>query len=259
MKGSVLIGRVEKYLLERIHEDYAVHITLVDPEKVTPKVASRVVQEAESCDTAAIMIGGSTLVSSSHLDTVVKTIKKSVEIPVILFPNNVTGISRYADAIWFMSLLNSSDPYFLVGAQVLGAPLIKKFGLEPIPMGYLVIGEGSTVGVIGKATPIPPEKPELAVAYTLAAQYFGMRFVYLEAGSGVKQPVPIDMIRVVKSTTNIPLIVGGGIKNSEQAREIVQAGADIIVTGTVLEEPNAKDRICELIENIKNRRNRKNS
>jgi len=246
-----LIGRVEKYLLDKIQEDRAIHITLVDPEKVTPPSASHIVREAESCQTAAIMVGGSTFVSTSHLDRVVKAMKKTVKIPVILFPNNVTGISKHADAIWFMSLLNSLDPYFLTGAQVLGAPLIKKFGLEPIPLGYIVVGEGGAVGVVGRAVPIPYDKPELVAAHALAAKYFGMRFVYLEAGSGAKEPVPNDMIRMAKKVTNIPLIVGGGIKTGEQIKEIVRAGADIIVTGTVVEECRVRDKIRELVENMK--------
>jgi len=246
-----MVGRVEKYLLDKIEEDGAVHMTLIDPEKVTPPSASRIVREAESCKTAAIMVGGSTFVSTSHLDMVVKAIRKTVKIPVILFPNNVTGISKHADAIWFMSLLNSSDPYFLIGAQVLGAPLIKRFGLEAIPMGYIVVGEGGAVSVVGRAVPIPYDKPELAAAHALAAQYLGMRFVYLEAGSGAKQPVPNDMIRTVKHAASIPLIVGGGIRTGEQVKEIVGAGADIIVTGTVVEECKVKDKIKELVENMK--------
>ncbi len=246
-----MVGLVEKYLLEKIEKEGTIHMTLIDPEKVTPSSASRVVKEAEVCKTAAIMVGGSTSVSASHLDKVVKAMKKSVKIPVILFPNNITGISRYADAIWFMSLLNSSDPYFLMGAQVLGAPIIKKFGLEPIPLGYIVVGEGGAVSVIGKAVPIPYNKPELAAAHALAAEYFGMHFVYLEAGSGVGKPVPAEMARVVKNVINLPLIVGGGIRTGEQMKEIVKAGADIVVTGTVLEENNDRNKIRELVDNMK--------
>jgi len=246
-----MVGRVEKYLLEKIEKEGTIHMTLVDPEKVTPSSASRVAKDAESCDTAAIMVGGSTSVSSSHLDKVTKALKDSVKIPVILFPNNITGITRYADAIWFMSLLNSADPYFLMGAQVLGAPIIKKFGLEPIPLGYIIVGEGGTASVVGKAVPIPYSKPELAAAHALAAEYFGMRFVYLEAGSGVGNPVPADMVKAVKTVTGIPLIVGGGIRTGEQVKDIVKAGARIIVTGNVLEENKGKNKITELVDNMK--------
>ena len=246
-----MVGLVEKYLLEKIEKEGTIQMTLVDPEKVTPSSASHIAKEAEACDTAAIMVGGSTSFSTSNLDKITKALKESVEIPVILFPNNITGISRYADAIWFMSLLNSSDPYFLMGAQVLGAPIIKKFGLEPIPLGYIIVGEGGTVSVVGKAVPIPYNKPELAAAHALAAEYFGMRFVYLEAGSGVGKPVPSNMAKAVKNVVNIPLIVGGGIRTGEQVKEIAKAGADIVVTGTVLEENKGRHKIRELIDNMK--------
>jgi phosphoglycerol geranylgeranyltransferase len=247
-----MVGRVEKYLLDKIKKEGSIHMTLLDPEKVTPESASRVAKDAEASNTAAIMVGGSTSVFTSHLDEVIKAMKESVEIPVILFPNNITGISRYADAIWFMSLLNSADPYFLMGAQVLGAPIIKKFGLEPIPLGYIVVGDGgSAVSVVGKAVPIPYDKPELAAAHALAAEYFGMRFIYLEAGSGAGKSVPAAMARAVKNVISLPLIVGGGIRTGDQVKEIVKAGADIVVTGTVLEENNDRNKIKELVDSMK--------
>lgn len=246
-----MIGRVERYLLDKIQEDGAIHITLIDPEKVSPESASHIAEEAEASETAAIMVGGSTSVSTSDLDKTVRAVKKGVEIPVILFPNNVTGISQYADAIWFMSLLNSVDPYFIIGAQVLGAPLVKKYGLEAIPLGYIVVGAGAAVGVIGRAAPIPYGRPELAVAHALAAQYLGMRFVYLEGGSGAKNPVPKEMIRLVKSTVEVPLVVGGGIKTGEQMKSVVDAGADVVVTGNVTEESMVKDKVKELVRSIK--------
>jgi phosphoglycerol geranylgeranyltransferase len=246
-----MIGAVEKYLLEKIEKKGTIHMTLIDPENVSPLAASRIAKSAESCGTTAIMVGGSTSVSASHLDTVAKTIKDSVEIPVILFPNNITGITKHADAIWFMSLLNSADPYFIMGVQVLGAPVIKKLGLEPIPLGYIIVGEGGTVSVVGKAVPIPYSKPELAAAHALAAEYFGMRFIYLEAGSGVGNPVSPDLIRVVKNITDLPLIVGGGIRTGEQVKDVVKAGAKIVVTGNVLEENKGKTKLNELINNMK--------
>jgi phosphoglycerol geranylgeranyltransferase len=246
-----MVGSVEKYLLKKIKREGTIHMTLVDPEKISTSSASRIAKNAETCGSTAIMVGGSTSISHSHLDEVAKVLKKSVEIPVILFPNNITGITRHADAIWFMSLLNSADPYFLVGAQILGAPMIKEFGLEPISLGYIIVGEGGTVSVVGKAVPIPYSKSELAAAHALAAEYFGMHFVYLEAGSGVGNPVPVNMIKNVKSVINLPLIVGGGIRTGKQVKEIVKAGANIIVTGNVLEENEGKNKISELVNNMK--------
>jgi phosphoglycerol geranylgeranyltransferase len=247
-------GNVEKYLLEKIQSEGSIHITLIDPEEVTPPQASRIVSKAKLSETSAIMIGGSTFVSSAHLDDVVKAVKRTVRIPIILFPNNVTGISRYADAIWFMSLLNSVDPYFLIGAQILGAPLVKKYDLEPIPLGYIIVGEGGTAAVVGKAISIPYGKPELAAAHALAGEYLGMRFIYLEAGSGAKNPVPPEMIRAVKHYTNVPLIVGGGIKSREQALSAASAGADVIVTGNVVEESMVRRKVSEIIEGIRRSR-----
>ncbi len=246
-----MVGKVEQYLLDKISNEGTIHMTLIDPEKVTPSSAIKTAKKAESCNTAAIMVGGSTSNSGSHLDSITKALKESVKIPIILFPGNHSGLTKYADAIWFMSLLNSSDPYFLAGAQILGAPIIKKFGIEPLSMGYIIVGEGGTVSLVGKATPIPYSKPDLAAAHALAAQYFGMHFVYLEAGSGVDNSVPSDLIKTVKAATDLPIIVGGGIRTGGQAKKIAKAGASIIVTGNVLEENNTKNKIHELIRNVK--------
>jgi len=249
-----MVGSIEKYLLDKIKTEESIHITLIDPEKVTAPQASSIARKAKISGTSAIMIGGSTFVSGTHLDSVVKIVKRTVKIPVILFPNNVTGISQYADAIWFMSLLNSADPYFLMGAQVLGAPLIKKYGLEPIPMGYIIVGEGGTAGVVGKAAAVPYNRPELAAAHALAGQYLGMRFIYLEAGSGAKEPVPPEMIRAVKHYIDAPLIVGGGIRSRGQALAAASAGADIIVTGNVVEDTGIRRKVSEIIEGLRHRR-----
>lgn len=246
-----MAGSVEKYLLEKIESDGAIHLTLIDPEKVTASQAARAAHKARLSGTAGIMVGGSTLSSVNHLDNVLKAIKRAVNVPVILFPGNVNGISRHADAIWFMSLLNSTDPYFIIGAQILGAPLVKKYRLEPIPMGYIIVGEGGTAGIVGKAIPVPYDKPEVAAAHALAGQYLGMRFIYLEAGSGAKRPVPPDMIRTVKKYIDVPLIVGGGIRSREQALTAASAGADVIVTGNIVERADLKHRVSEIIEGIR--------
>jgi len=150
-----------------------------------------------------------------------------------------------------MSLLNSVDPYFLIGAQVLGAPLVKRHSLEPIPLGYIIVGDGGTAGIVGKAVPIPYNKPELAAAHALAGQYLGMHFIYLEAGSGAKNPVPPEMIHVVKRYIDIPLIVGGGIKSRRKALAAASAGADMIVTGNIVENTEVKSKVSEIVKGIR--------
>jgi phosphoglycerol geranylgeranyltransferase len=245
------VFKTEKYLLQRIKKT-PIHLTLLDPEKSNPKKASEIAKSAESAGSAAIMIGGSTLISQHDLDEVIKTIKQKVKIPIILFPGNISGISKYADAIWFMSLLNSDNSYFITGAQALAAPVIKRYGLEPIPLGYIIVGEGGTAGIVGRAQVIPYNKPEVAALYALAAQYFGMRFVYLEAGSGVKEPVPAKMIKLVRKHLDIPLIVGGGLKTPSDVKRAVEAGANIVVTGTLVEkEPLIKEKLGEIIKTLK--------
>jgi phosphoglycerol geranylgeranyltransferase len=244
-------GPVEKYILEKIAKNRFIHMTLIDPENITPDQAAQVADSSQKNGTAAIMIGGSTFVSQTHLDAMIKAIKQVVSIPTILFPNNVSSISQHADAIWFMSLLNSMDPYFVIGAQILGAPLVRKFRLEAISMGYITVGEGGTASIVGKAIPIPYDKPELAAAHALAANYLGMHFIYLEGGSGARNPVPPEMIRIVKSVIDIPLVVGGGIRTKEQATNASSAGADIIVTGNLIESADASRQISEIINGLR--------
>ncbi|MCS7364617.1 MAG: geranylgeranylglyceryl/heptaprenylglyceryl phosphate synthase, partial [archaeon GB-1867-035] len=206
---------------------------------------------AERAGTSAIMIGGSIGVSEKMLDRVILSLKRKIRIPIILFPGNITGISKYADAIWFMSLLNSSNTYYLIDAQALGAIIVKKYGIEAIPMGYLIIGEGGVAGYIGQARIIPYDHPEVAAIYALAGQLLGMRFIYLEAGSGAKKPIPQHLIKYVRKIVSIPIIVGGGIRTRQQAKEAILAGADILVTGTIIEEENAEKRINEIIRGIR--------
>ena len=242
---------VEQYLLDRIRHAGSIHLALIDPEEMSPSKIITVVKSLEEAGTTAIMVGGSTVTSISQLDSVVKAIKDNVRIPVILFPNNITGVSQYADAIWFMSLLNSNNPYFITGIQALSAPLIKRYGIETIPLGYIIIGEGSTAAYIGQAHSIPYDKPEVATSYALAAQYLGMHFVYLEAGSGAKRPVTPEMVSMVKKNLDIPLIVGGGIRTKLDAKTIAEAGADAIVTGNLIEEGTLDKIVSEILASVK--------
>jgi phosphoglycerol geranylgeranyltransferase len=243
--------RVEEYLLSSIRREGSVHLSLLDPDRILPSEAAQRAKALEATGTTAIMIGGSTVVSVPHLDDVVRAVKDDVEIPVILFPSNITGISQFADAIWFMSLLNSDNPLFITGIQALGAPLVKRYGLEILSLGYIIVDAGSTASYIGQARAFPRDKPEIVASYALAAQYLGMHFVYLEAGSGAREPIPIKMLSVVKDTIDIPLIVGGGIRSRVDAEAVVNAGADIVVTGTVVEKQGVEGEMVEIIRGIR--------
>ena len=248
--GEIRIGNVENHLQEVIKRDGVAHLTLFDPEKLTPIAAKRLAVDVKHAGTAAAMVGGSTATSIYELDAVVKAIKSS-GLSTILFPNDVAGLSRYADAVFFMSLLNSLNPYYLSGAQALGAPLVKRYNIEPIPLAYLIIGENAgAAGFVGNANPIPYDKPELAAIYALAAEYLGMRFVYLEAGSGAKQNVSPEMVSAVSKTSRMNIIVGGGIRTPSQAKTLVKAGANIIVTGTIAEKASVR-KLREIIRALR--------
>lgn len=245
------MGRVESYLLDRIDRESCVHVTLIDPDKIGSVQAVEVASEAELGGTSAIMVGGSTLASNQDLDEVVKAIKNRVKVPIILFPNNIVGISKYADAMWFMSLLNSASTYYLIEAQALGSVLVKRYRLEAIPMGYLIVGEGCAAGYIGNARVISYKYPEIAAGYALAGVLLGMRFIYLEAGSGAMEPIPPDMISRVKRVIETPLIVGGGIRDASAAELAAKSGADILVTGTVTEAGvSVRETIQDIISHI---------
>jgi phosphoglycerol geranylgeranyltransferase len=225
---------VENYINETL-QNHKLHFTLIDPDEQTPEEAAKIAQAAKDANSDGILVGGS-ITDQDDLNLTVKAIKESTDLPVVLFPGNISGVSKYADAILFMSLLNSTNPYWITGAQALSAPSIKKMGIETIPMGYLIIEPGGTVGWVGDAKPIPRKKSDLALAYSMAAEFMGMRVIYLEAGSGADSHIPLDFIMKVKKLTNIIVIVGGGIRTAEDAKEVSQAGADIVITGTVVEE-----------------------
>jgi phosphoglycerol geranylgeranyltransferase len=227
------------------------HMTLLDPDMQDPERAAGIAAAAESAGTDAIMLGGSTGVTQSLLDKTVRRIKAEVRAPVILFPTTASAISLDADAIYFMSLLNSRNPRFILGEQMRASVHIKNSGLEPISMGYIIVEPGMEAGTVGEADVLRRDDDESAVGYAVAAELLGMSFVYLEAGSGAPEPVPAGMIRAVKEALDIPLIVGGGIRDSAQAGAVLDAGADIIVTGTLVERQGIGEHFRELVSAVK--------
>ncbi len=224
------------------------HFTLIDPDKADG--LKEKVKTLERMGSDAVMVGGSTGINQKCLDSAIKLIKKHSSLPVILFPGGINGVSGYADAIFFMSLMNSKNPYWITGAQAAGAERVQQAGLEPISMGYIVIEPGGAVGRVGEADLITNAKK--AVSYALAAQLMGMSLVYLEAGSGAERPVPVEMVKKVRKAISIPLVVGGGIRSAAAARERAKAGADIIVTGNITEDNfEAMKGIVKAVKGVK--------
>ena len=243
------IGPVEKKLRSKREAGEKLVFLLLDPEKNIKVDSFRPVVEA---GVDAIFVGGSLNITTYDMDEYITSIKEHYDVPVVIFPGGLNTLSKHADAILFMSLLNSLDPYWIIGAQVAAAPLIRRLGLEAIPSAYIIYGHGGAAGHIGRALPIPYEQPYITAAYALAAEMLGMRLIYLEAGSGSPSPVPPEAVNIVaKTITNPLLVVGGGIREPSIARQFVDAGADAIVIGTIAERDPKK--AAEIVSAVKHR------
>lgn len=230
-------------------------MTLVDPASSPGEAGERIAVEAAKAGTHAIMVGGSTDVTQQNLDSLVRHVKEATQLPVIYFPSSAGAMSLAVDAIYFLSTMNSRNPRFIVGEQMRGAHLVRAAGIEAIGLGYVIVEPGRKVGMVSEADLVQrsDEGNSRAVGYALAAQYFGMPLVYLEAGSGADAPVPPAMIRAVKSAIDVPLVVGGGIREAEHARAALDAGADVLVTGTVAENHHF-ERLGAIVREVLGRR-----
>ena len=247
------MGRVESYLKSQLKKKNALLFVLIDSEISNLKPSMKLAKSVEKIGASAILVGGSSASNQFDMAEVIKSLKKSVKIPIILFPGNVTGIVPKADAILFSSLLNSENPYFISQAQALGALNVMKFGLEALSTAYLVIGEGTSAWFVGSARGIPFEKSNIAAMYALSAQYLGMKFVYLEAGSGSSSPVRPEMVKAVRKVFKGFLMVGGGIRDTGTARRLAKAGADALVIGTLTEKKKNFDTLTKIAKAIQKR------
>ncbi len=227
-------------LLNVRDEKGAGFLVLLDPDRMSVPEIVDLAKKSEEGGVDGFLVGSSLLLST-RFDEAVKEIKDNVSVPVTIFPGNANQVSRYADAILFLSLISGRNPHLLIGEQVKAAPAIKEFGLEPIPTGYLIIESGGATSVqfMSDTQPIPKNKPDIVKAHALAAEYLGMKFVFLEAGSGAENPVPDNIIREVKDFISIPIIVGGGVKDPEVAYKKVKNGASFVVIGNFLEEDDS--------------------
>lgn len=232
-------------LLKVKEEKGAGFLVLIDPDRLSTEQIKELGLKSQKAGVDGFLIGSSLLLTN-RFDEAVKELKSSVSVPVIIFPGNAYQVSRHADAILFLSLISGRNPQLLIGEQVKAAPLVKDFGVEPIPTGYLIMESGKRTAVLymSNTQPIPKDKPDIACAHALAGEYLGMKFIFLEAGSGAENPVPDEIIKAVKDFITIPIIVGGGVKTPEQARSKVDAGASFVVVGNALEK-NSNDSILK--------------
>ncbi len=244
------------------------HITLIDPGKQSAEIAAQRAMVAIESGSRMIFVGGSTDTPDEVVHSTCKLIQESLElrlfassqdptadetlwrVPVILFPGGAHALSPAADGITFMMLMNSQIRRFLVGEQVRGAPYLEKFGVEPLPTGYLVFSPGGKVGEVGEAELIEEGQENLVRDYALTAKMYGFKLLYLEAGSGANKPIDQSSIRSARTVDELCLIVGGGIRNFEAASKAAEAGANWIVTGTLTEDASSMEELANRIQEV---------
>ncbi len=225
---------------------------LVDPDKVDNAKMDELIALALEAKVDYFFVGGS-LVISNYLDTCVQHIKANTNIPVVLFPGSPNQVSKYADALLYLSLISGRNPELLIGQHVISAPVVKQSGLEIMPTGYMVIDGGAptTVSYISNATPIPADKNEIAMCTAMAGEMLGMKLIYMDAGSGAKRPIPESMIEKVAKHIEVPLIIGGGIVDPEKAYVNCKSGADVIVVGNAIEkDPSLIKEIAAAVHSV---------
>ncbi len=228
---------VFKHLLETQRRRGGLFFLLLDPDRPERKQNLALAESARDYGVDVLLVGGSTIVSPHYNESVEMT-KNCASVPVIIFPGSATQVSRHADAVLFTSLVSGRNPNYLIDEQVKAAPLIKHAGLEVIPTGYMLIDSGTLTSVqfVSGTLPIPRHKHDIACAHALAAQYLGMKLIYLEAGSGAQTAVPTEMIKAIVEYVDIPVVAGGGLRTPESCVERISAGAAGVVVGTRMEK-----------------------
>jgi putative glycerol-1-phosphate prenyltransferase len=232
--------RVYQTLVEKKRRGQKSFAILIDPDKVDTASLDSLLVLALAAKADYFFVGGS-LVVSDGLDKCILRIKAQTDTPVVLFPGSPSQVSSHADALLYLSLISGRNPELLIGQHVISAPFVKKSGLEIMPTGYMVIDGGAptTVSYISNAAPIPADKADIAMCTAMAGEMLGQRLIYMDAGSGAKKPISEEMIASVASQIEIPLIIGGGIRDAEKAYRNCKAGADVIVIGNAIEKDPA--------------------
>lgn len=224
-------------LLQKFNDDGSQFFLLLDPDRIDVDKLVEIVGTAIVNGVNGFLIGSSILLTDRYEEFVATVKKLAHGAPVVLFPGNAMQVSKKADAILYLSLISGRNPEYLINQQVLSAAHIKRSGLESISTAYMLIESGVTTSVeyMSNTKPIPANKVDIAVAHAIAAEMIGFKMIYLEAGSGAKYSVPAAMIKAVCNSVSIPVIVGGGIRDAETAREKVAAGASMVICGNFFE------------------------
>jgi phosphoglycerol geranylgeranyltransferase len=246
--------KVYERLLQIREEKGAGYLVLIDPDKQSMQEAIELAEICTQTGVDALLIGGS-LMFTHIFDDLIKGIKAACPLPLIIFPGSTRQLSPYADAILYLSLISGRNAYYIIGDQVLAAPIIKSMKLEAISTAYMLIESGNITSAqfLSDTRPIPREKPDITMAHGLAAELLGMSMVYLEAGSGAQLSVPEEHIAALRRYVSIPIMVGGGIRTPEEAQRKVAAGASFVVTGNVIEKERDRALICAFAEAVHNK------
>jgi putative glycerol-1-phosphate prenyltransferase len=209
---------------------------LIDPDKVDISQIPDICRRSEKAGFGLFLVGGSLVFNDT--DAIIQSIKRVSSLPVYIFPGSVYQLSPHADGIFFNSLVSGRNPEYLIGQQVIAAPILKKYKLDIIPVAYMLIDGGckTSVEYMSNTSPIPQDKTDIIIATALASEMLGFKMLYLEAGSGAINPVSPQLIYMVSKNVSIPIIVGGGIKNAAMAKECFANGAQMVVVGTAIEE-----------------------
>lgn len=230
-----------RYLLTQLQKKSTIRqksfAVLLDPDKLDESTLIRLISLSEAQAVDYFFVGGS-LLTNNNQGALIRLIKKTSSIPVVLFPSNSLHLNQEADGILLLSLISGRNPEFLIGQHVVSAPLLKASRMEVMPTGYMLVDTGrqTTASYMSGTTPLPADKPSIAACTAMAGELLGLRLIYLDGGSGALSPVPAPIIRAVRQAVDIPLVVGGGINTTQKAYEALSAGADVIVVGNEIEK-----------------------
>ena len=220
-----------------VKDDNKYKIALIDPDKKNQESLKEQINYAHLNDYCAIFVGGSLMMDSKFKDRI-KVIKELSSLPVIAFPSSGIQLNEYFDAILFLTLISGRNPHYLIGEHVLSSPIIYDLNIETISIGYILLNGGgnTTVEIVSNTKSIPMESTDVIIAHSLASEYMGHNMIYLECGSNAERYINLDLLKKIRKYISIPLIVGGGVKTPQDIIKIKNAGADFVVTGSLIEK-----------------------